>query len=278
MKSVLITGCSNGGLGCALAFAFQKRDFHVFATARSISKMSDLSDLPNITFLALDVTKPDQIAAAVSVVSEKTGGTLDYLINNAGNNRYMPVLDEDLDACRALFEINVWGSLAVTQAFAELVIKARGVIVGVSSVGGHFNTPYMATYAATKRSFEIYLDTLRLELSPFGVRVVSLVTGAVKSNGNSYFEDLALPENSLFKPVEEQVLARAKWEDGVPREEAQKWADRVVKRLTSGASGHLWEGIAAGTMWFMERVVPFWIMDRLVAMGTGLGKLGKKEE
>ncbi|KAL4862159.1 hypothetical protein BDV12DRAFT_179192 [Aspergillus spectabilis] len=278
MKSVLITGCSNGGLGSSLALAFQKRNYHVFATARNTSKMSDLADSPNITFLPLDVTKPEQITAAVASVSESTGGTLDYLINNAGNNRYMPVLDEDLDACRALFEINVWGAVAVIKAFAELVIKARGVVVGISSVGGHVNTPYMATYAATKRSLEIYLDTLRLELSPFGVRVVSVVTGSVKSKGNSYFDDLMLPEKSLYKAVEESVLARAKWEDGVPRESSEKWAEKVVKRLTGGSRGHLWEGIAAGTIWFMERVVPVWIMDKMFAMGTGLDKLGGKKD
>ncbi|KAL5340681.1 putative hydroxybutyrate dehydrogenase [Aspergillus crustosus] len=259
MKSVLITGCSNGGLGSSLALSFQKCNYHVFATARTVSKMSDLADLPNITFLPLDVIDNSQITDAVASVSEITGGKLDYLVSNAGNNRYMPVLDEDLDACRALFEVNVWGALAVIKAFSGLVAEAKGVVVGISSVGGYVNTPYMgiffvhffaslSTYAATKRSLEIYLDTLRLELAPFGVRVVSVITGSIKSKGNTYFDDLVLPEDSLYKPAEESVLERANWEDGVPRESADKWSEKVVGRLTRGATGHIWAGMSAETI------------------------------
>jgi len=84
MKSVLITGCSDGGIGSALAKVFQSHNLHVFATTRDVSKMKDLTELPNTTLLSLVVTNSSQISAAVDKVKSHTGGTLDYLVNNTG--------------------------------------------------------------------------------------------------------------------------------------------------------------------------------------------------
>lgn len=84
MKSVLITGCSDGGIGGALALVFQKHGYHVFATARNLSKMRALATLPNVTLLTLDVMNNTHILSAVDAVTKETGGTLDYLINNSG--------------------------------------------------------------------------------------------------------------------------------------------------------------------------------------------------
>jgi 1-acylglycerone phosphate reductase len=124
-KTVLITGCSDAGIGSALGLVLQKRGYHVFASARTPSKMTWIQNLPNITPLTLDITNPANIKAAVETISKVTGGTLDCLINNAGQGRFMPALDEDLDEVRQLMEVNVIGPLAVTQAFAPLLIKVR---------------------------------------------------------------------------------------------------------------------------------------------------------
>jgi 1-acylglycerone phosphate reductase len=144
--SVLITGCSDDGIGYGLAAVFQKRGYHVFATARNPEKMSKLKGLDNVTLLTLDVTDKAQITAAVNAVREQTNGTLDYLINNAGRNHFMPILDEDLDVTRKLFENNVWGPLAVTQFFAPLLKQAKGTLVFLTSVSGYINVPYMGGY------------------------------------------------------------------------------------------------------------------------------------
>lgn len=141
--TVLITGCSEGGIGSALAHAFQQRGHHVFATARNPEKMTSLQNLPNVTLLPLDVTSTSQIKAAVDAVGKATGGTLDYLVNNAGHNHFRPILDEDLEETRALFETNVWGPLAVMQAFSKMVIKAKGCAVFVTSIAGYGNSPWM---------------------------------------------------------------------------------------------------------------------------------------
>ena len=92
-KTVLITGCSDGGIGSGIALTFHQRGYHVFATARDTSNMFALKDLPRMTLLILDVEDPTHIVNAVKTVESTTGGTLDILINNAGRNHFMPVLD-----------------------------------------------------------------------------------------------------------------------------------------------------------------------------------------
>ena len=145
-KTVLITGCSVGGIGHGLAIAFQKRGLHVFATARSLSKMSELSSLPNLTLLSLDVTSPTSIAAAVKSVEGKTGGRLDYLVNNSGSIYLMPNLDSDMEVGKKMFDVNVWGVLAVTQAFAPMIVKAKGTVVNNGSVAGLVYAPWQSEF------------------------------------------------------------------------------------------------------------------------------------
>ncbi|GIK00881.1 hypothetical protein Aspvir_004910 [Aspergillus viridinutans] len=261
--SVLITGCSDGGIGSALALAFQAKNYHVFATARNPSKMTALHNIPNITLLTLDVTNLTHITTAVDTVRNATAGSLTYLINNAGRNHFMPVLDEDLDAARRIYETNVFGPLAITKAFAPLVINARGSMVFITSIAG-----------ASKRSLEIIAETLRLEMAPFNVKVLSIVTGAVRTNGQTYFDDLRLPEDSLYKTVEDTVVARAGGEDGATRMTAEEYAARVVRAITAGRQGKFWCGNMAGSVWFGSTYLPQRIMDIGLVKGTGLDELG----
>ncbi|KAK3178818.1 hypothetical protein OEA41_000955 [Lepraria neglecta] len=107
LKSVLITGCSAGGIGSALAEAFQRRDMHVFATARDPSKMSHLGKLPNVTLLTLDPTSTASVEASVERIKAETSGTLDYLVNNAGQTIIMPTLDFDIENAKSMYDINV---------------------------------------------------------------------------------------------------------------------------------------------------------------------------
>ena len=146
-ETVLITGCSDDGIGYGLAAQFQKRGYHVFATARNVSKMSKLKDLANLTLLQLDVVEPTHIKAAVEAVTRETGGTLDYLISNAGHNHFMPILDEDLDTVKTLFDINVFGPMALSKAFAPLVLKAKGSFAFITSISGYVNTPWMGEHS-----------------------------------------------------------------------------------------------------------------------------------
>lgn len=167
-KTVLITGTSAGGIGHALALAFQKRGATVFATARSVSKMADLASLPNVHLLALDVTSPASIASVAKEVEAATGGKLDVLVNNAGVNYVMPALDDDIEKARALFEANYWGPLRMVQAFKEMLLRARGSIVNVGSVVGDLSIPFQSKWvessvwtSASWPSDPIVLETRR---------------------------------------------------------------------------------------------------------------------
>lgn len=145
--SVLVTGCSDDGIGSALALAFAQRGFCVFTTARNTAGMTKLRDLDNVTLLTLDVLDAKQIEAAVGAVSKETGGTLNYLVNNAGRNRFMPLLDEDIEEAKKLYDTNVWGPLQLVQAFSPLLIEAKGTVVFISSVSGYVNVPWQGEIA-----------------------------------------------------------------------------------------------------------------------------------
>lgn len=103
-KTVLITGCSAGGIGSAVAEAFQKRGLHVFATARDLSKRSHLQSLSNVTLLKLDPTSAPSVRTAVEDAERQTRGTLDYLVNNARQTIIMPTLDFDIDTAKSMYE------------------------------------------------------------------------------------------------------------------------------------------------------------------------------
>ncbi|RAH79260.1 putative hydroxybutyrate dehydrogenase [Aspergillus japonicus CBS 114.51] len=266
-KSVLIIGCSNDGIGYGLAVHFQRRGFRVFATARSLSKMSNLEGLADVTFLELDICDQTKVKAAVDQVTQETGGELDYLVNNAGINHSMPLLDEDISTAKHIFETKVWGQLAVTLALAPLLIKARGAVVFITFIAGHVNVPYMderspnhrdttGIYAASKRLLEIMAETLRLELAPFQVRVLSIVTGGVQTLGQSHFDEFALPEGAMYKSIEDTIAKRARGEDGKQRSSLRGHAEQVVTAIVAGTAGQFWCGQGAGATKFASTYLP----------------------
>jgi NAD(P)-dependent dehydrogenase (short-subunit alcohol dehydrogenase family) len=138
-KTVLITGCSAGGLGSHLAEAFHARGFHVFATLRNTAKAGALAKTDGIDILELEVTSAKSIQSCVKAVEKVTGGSLDVLVNNAGADHTLPLLDTPIDEAKALYDLNVWAPLALMQAFAPMIIKPQGAICNISSVSAICN-------------------------------------------------------------------------------------------------------------------------------------------
>ncbi|KAK8078730.1 hypothetical protein PG994_002537 [Apiospora phragmitis] len=241
-KTVLITGCSNGGIGSALARTFHHRGWHVFATARDTSKMSELNGLSDLTQLTLDLVKSDDIKVVAEHVSKLAQGKLDCLVNNAGRNHFMPILDEDLDVVKDLFQINFYGPLALTQAFVPLLTASEGMAVYITSISGYVSNKYMGTYAASKRSLEIVADTLRHEIAPFGVGVLEVVTGDVKTNGQTYLGDIKLPPDSWYKSQEDDITNMAQGKGGFPKMETDDYATGVVNEIINRTTGRFWYG------------------------------------
>jgi 1-acylglycerone phosphate reductase len=176
----LITGVSPGGLGDALTTELLTRpNVHVIATGLSLSHLDHITAPPTrVTKLQLDVTSPSSISAAVATVERLTDGFLNYLINNAGYGYMMPLLDAKVGAVRNNFEVNVFGLLAVTQAFFPLLRRAQGKVVNqcsiASMVGGR--QPFIGSYCATKAAVASLNDNMRVEFAPFGVKVGCVLT------------------------------------------------------------------------------------------------------
>ncbi|KAL8881771.1 MAG: hypothetical protein Q9198_001093 [Flavoplaca austrocitrina] len=270
LKTVLITGCSAGGIGSALVEAFQKRSFQVFATARDISKMSHLKDLPNVTLISLNPTLESSVQAALKSLEGLNGGVLDYLVNNAGQTIIMPTLDFDIETAKQMYEINVWGTVRVTQIFAPCVIAAKGTILNISSIAPCVNTPWMGIYAGSKAAVTAISDTLRLELAPFGVKVVTAVTGAVSTNILSSGSAFKLPATSRYKSIEKEISDRAAGKDGTPRMEPSIYAEKVVQDVLRGANWQVWRGGYASIVYFTSSWFPSSLSDWMSKQGTGL--------
>jgi hypothetical protein len=147
LESVLITGCSAGGIGSAIAIEFQNQGLNVFATARDVRKLAHLIDLANVTILSLDVTSKQSVDAAVEAVkkSKMGGGKLKYLVNNAGLGHTTPLIHADTEPgsnAREMWEVNYWGVLRVTKAFSELLIQEKGCVVNIGSGAGLVYWPW----------------------------------------------------------------------------------------------------------------------------------------
>merc|ERR1711939_481745 len=126
-KSVLITGCTPGGIGHFLAKEFKAQGLRVFATARKVESIETLS---------LEVSDPNSINALKDEVHSRTNGELDILVNNAGWNYTVPGLEVELDEIKTTFEANLFGVMLMCQAFAPMLIQAKGTIVQIGSLAG----------------------------------------------------------------------------------------------------------------------------------------------
>ncbi|KAK1249003.1 hypothetical protein MKX08_007223 [Trichoderma sp. CBMAI-0020] len=269
-KSVLITGCSAGGLGASLALAFQKHGYVVFATARSPEKIpSTLTGLPNVHVLSLDVTSDESVyAAAKSVKATLAGKGLDVLFNNSGIGYSSSLLDLDIERAKRLYEVNLWGVIRTTQAFADLVIEAKGAIVNQGSIS--------AIYGSSKTALAIAGEAWRLELQPLGVRVITVQTGVVESQFFEGLQGFHLPETSYYRPIEDQLCRRAEGEAGYKAMRADLYAEQVARDVIGGKNGKIWRGSMAAPVKYLMWWLPTWLADYLLAgLSPGLTELSK---
>ncbi|KAF2664208.1 NAD(P)-binding protein [Microthyrium microscopicum] len=253
-KTVLITGCSDGGLGAGLAIAFHKAGLHVYATARNPNKMTELAAM-GIETRTLDVLNDESIAACVKDIP-----SLDILVNNAGGGYFMPASDLSIPEAKKLFDLNVWSYLAVTQAFLPLLIKSKGLLVNQTSISSVSTVPFTSAYSASKAAMATFSDGLRLELAPFGIRVVELKTGAVQSNfmPNLPEASVKLPQGSIYEPARDNVetimSGQQFLEDATPLD---KWSSQVVHELLKPTPPKsVWKGKDAWLVWLVG-CIPF---------------------
>jgi 1-acylglycerone phosphate reductase len=188
----------------------------------------------------------------------------------------MPVSDISIPEAKKLFDLNVWSYLAVTQAFLPLILKSKGMIVNQTSVSSACTVPFQSTYNASKAAIALFSDSQRLELAPFGVRVVDLKTGAVKSNITDG-PKARLPKDSIYAPAREAVEKSMSMDDIVKDAMNQEtWAKAVVADLLKKTPPPIiWRGTNAWLVW-VGTMLPFGFLDGTIKKLTGLDVVEQK--
>ncbi len=189
---VLITGASSG-IGKETAHLLLKNGFTVYATARRVEQMEDLKKAGAI-ILKMDVTKTAEIKAVVTQIkldtsthSQKphgsvTEGRIDILINNAGFGMYAAMEDTPMDEAKYLFEVNLFGLANLTNEVLPIMrAQGSGKIINTSSIAGKMHTPFAAWYHASKHALEGWSDCLRMEVKQFGIDVILIEPGLIKT-------------------------------------------------------------------------------------------------
>jgi NAD(P)-dependent dehydrogenase (short-subunit alcohol dehydrogenase family) len=233
---VLVTGASSG-IGRATALEFAGRGHSVYAAARRASELEELArSSERLQAVPMDVTDSASVKAAASRIEELSAGHgVDVLVNSAGYALGGPVEALSGEAVEHQFQTNVFGLLDVTRAFVpRMRERGRGRIVNVSSVVGRVVFPGMGVYSATKFALEALSDALRMELAPFGVSVVLIEPGFVKTDiggasqrQSAEFAVAAEGYEELIKKTAEFVGKQVA-ENGIA-------AERVARRIADAA-------------------------------------------
>lgn len=284
MKSVVVTGVSTG-IGHAAAKVLAQKGFHVFGSVRKEADAerlkAELGD--RFTPLIFDVTDEAAIRrAAEEVRAALKGETLAGLVNNAGIAVSGPLIEVDPDDFRKQMDVNVTGPFLVTQAFAPLLgtdksLKGEpGRIVNISSVGGIRAMPFIGPYAASKFAIEGFSEALRRELMLFGIRVVVIGPGPVKTAIWDKAEevDISRYSNSPYLPILEkfQKVFIQQGREGYP---AERLGRLIHKALTapnpkirySAVKGRLAEKL-------LMNLAPKTTLDKMIANMLGLKRQG----
>ena len=279
MQSVVITGASTG-IGWATAKLLLERGFRVFGSVR---KPADADRLKaelgaNFTPLLFDVTNEAAVLAAAREVRAALGGeTLFGLVNNAGVAVAGPVLELAADEFRRQMDVNVIGPIISTQAFGPLLgsdpsLKGpRGRIVMISSVAGKNGNPLTAAYAASKHAMEGLSESLRREMMLFGIDVIIIALGPVKTPIWSKAEevDISTYKNSPFFPALERIrkYMLQLGETGLP---AERIAEAIAEALTSAHPKVRYQITPDPMRHLVTAVLPKRMVDRIIAKRLGL--------
>jgi NAD(P)-dependent dehydrogenase (short-subunit alcohol dehydrogenase family) len=186
-RTALITGASSG-IGEATALHLAELGFTVYASARRVDRMTDLADR-GIRTRSVDVSDDDSMVALVEAAIADTG-RIDVLVNNAGYGLYGALEDVPIDEARRQFEVNVFGLARMTQlVLPHMRAQRDGYIVNISSMGGKIWEPLGSWYHASKFAVEGLSDSLRVEVAEFGIKVVIIEPGTIRSEWSGIAAD-----------------------------------------------------------------------------------------
>jgi NAD(P)-dependent dehydrogenase (short-subunit alcohol dehydrogenase family) len=268
----IITGASTG-IGAATARELARCGFHVLAGVRR-ERDADAIRGPGIEPLILDITQADHIRAlATRVHDDSQGRAVRALVNNAAVAVNAPVEAFAIDEWRRVFEVNLFGHIAVTQTFLPDLIRSKGRVVNISSVGGKIAMATYGPYAGTKFALEAVSDSLRREIASFGVHVVVVEPGAVRTemagraiaNAHELASTMAPGLSQRYGGLVQAITAQTAsfTESGLPADAA---ARVIVKAVTARRPRARYTvGRDAALLTLLARILPDWILDRLFA-------------
>ncbi|KAI1155367.1 putative short-chain dehydrogenase/reductase [Nemania diffusa] len=277
-KTVLITGCSDGGIGSTLAKQFAAKGYHVFATLRTPSKAASLSGVASIDVLELEVTSKASIAACAAEVDKRTNGSLDILVNNAGADFVVPFLDVDIDEAKRLYDVNVWSIMLVTQAFAPMLINAKGCVANFGSIAGEMPLCWSSVYSSSKIAAKVMSETMRTELAPLGVRVITGVIGAVHTPIHQRAGELNLPPRSYYRNLRDHINEILKGNNKPGAVNTDVVCQGIISDITGGKSGVIWRGGTASAVKILSWLLPAGVWEGIVNKGRGLELVTKPGE
>jgi NAD(P)-dependent dehydrogenase (short-subunit alcohol dehydrogenase family) len=263
-KVILITGAS-AGMGKDFAKELLKDGHIVYGAARRVDKMDDIKAL-GVKVLDMDVTDEASMVTGVDAII-KAEGRIDVLINNAGFGSYGAVEDVPIADARYQLEVNLFGAARLIQLVLPHMRKHHfGRIINITSIGGKLATPFGAWYHASKFALEALSDSLRNEVEQFGIDVVVIEPGGIKSewsgiagdnlnkiSGHTVYKDLAIPFAQSLAVIDDKVPG-----PGVITELVRK-AIEAKKPKTRYSGGYM-----AGVALFMRKILSDRLFDKMM--------------
>ena len=214
-KVALVTG-SSSGIGFETSLALARNGYHTFATMRNLGKDEKIKQIIekedlSIEILELDVDSEESVNRVIKIVSEKKG-RIDVLVNNAGYGMWGTVEDVSIDEFKEQFETNFFSIIRLIQKVAPIMRKQNsGNIVNISSVAGRIGFPVSPAYISSKFALEGLSESLRFELMPFGINVIIIEPGVIKTN---FFDSMKMSkksqQDSTYKEITDKVISGVK--------------------------------------------------------------------
>jgi NAD(P)-dependent dehydrogenase (short-subunit alcohol dehydrogenase family) len=213
-RIAVVTG-SSSGIGFETALLLARSGFHTYATMRNLEKSKNITEIANTEKLPLQVVQLDvnddrSVKNAIDKIAAAENKRIDVLVNNAGYGLFGALEDTSIGEIKAQFETNFFGVIRVTQQVLPVMRKQNssgGTIVNVSSVGGRIGVPVLSAYQSTKFALEGLSESMSYELEPFGIRVVIIEPGFIRTNivNSSTSAEKALDPKSPYFPLMQKV-------------------------------------------------------------------------
>ena len=236
-RTVLVTGCSSG-IGLATCHVLSRNNFMTYGTVRNLSKAKKIQDLINrenlsLKILRLDVNDNQSIKLAVKKILTDTG-RIDVLINNAGYGMFGPIEEITTQEVKKQFETNFFGTIRLIKAIVPIMRKqGNGTIVNISSMVGRFGVPLNSAYVSSKFAVEGLSESISFELEEFGIRVIVIEPGVVKSD---FFHNVEVKGMNLESPYHKLMERRVNFLDKAMKNSltsSYDVADTILEALNS---------------------------------------------